>query len=263
MDDPASAALGQVAQRDAQTGYNDAGWDIWPTNYSRFISQIDPDNESVGLFRIGGTITGTSPIYSRFARSFEHASGRDAMYFKLDDAFYSAPAGHAKLIVVYYDSIAGSTWDLRYDAGAGNFKTAKSYTGTGSRTWIRDTTEISDAVMLHNGPGGADFGLVNTDALDDVFHGIEFERGDQTVGSAVPVRSGRSAVHMTGSTIHFAADYAGSTKTVRLFGLNGRVLFEESLTGSLLLIPQCAARGVQICTVHIDGREVFSTKIIH
>ena len=43
MDDLESAAIGQVDQRERQTGYNDAGWDIAEGNYERFLYQIKPD----------------------------------------------------------------------------------------------------------------------------------------------------------------------------------------------------------------------------
>jgi hypothetical protein len=49
--------------------------------------QIDADGTSIPLWRVGGPITNTSSIYSRFARGFEHASGKDAMYFKLHEGF--------------------------------------------------------------------------------------------------------------------------------------------------------------------------------
>jgi len=42
MDDLDSAAMGQVYQRDYQTGYNDAGWNIAEGNIERFMTQIDP-----------------------------------------------------------------------------------------------------------------------------------------------------------------------------------------------------------------------------
>ncbi len=175
MDDPYAATRGQVYQRDSQTGYNDAGWEIWPTNYSRFITQIDPDNDSIGLFRIGGNIDTSSPIYSRFARAFENSSGKNAMYFKLEDGFFSSPAGAVKINVIYYDDVEGSTWQLRYDAGEGNFRTAYTVTCAGSDTWKTESVTLSDAVMLHNGPRGSDFALVNSDSLDDIFHMIEIE----------------------------------------------------------------------------------------
>ncbi|MCK5172335.1 MAG: T9SS C-terminal target domain-containing protein, partial [Planctomycetes bacterium] len=176
MEDLYAATKGQVYQRSSQTGYNDAGWEIWPTNYSRFITQVDPDNESIGLFRIGGTITTGSPIYSRFARAFENSSGKNAMYFKLVDGFFNWPAGEVAVTVIYYDDISGSTWDFKYDAGVGNFKTAYTVTCTGSDTWKTKTVTIPDAVMLNNGPSGSDFALINGDGLDDIFHLVEIER---------------------------------------------------------------------------------------
>jgi len=176
MDDTFAATKGQVYQRDKQTGYNDAGWEIWPTNYSRFISQINPDKESIGLFRIGGNIDTNSPVYSRFARAFENSSGKNAMYFKLEDGFFTAPAGIVTIKVIYYDDINGSAWQLKYDAGIGNFKTAYTVTCSGSDTWKTKTVTLSDAVMLHNGPDGSDFALVNCDKLNDIFHLIEIEK---------------------------------------------------------------------------------------
>lgn len=177
MDDLEAAVQGQVYQRKSQTGYNDAGWEIWPTNYSRFITQVDPDNESIGLFRIGGTIDANSPIYSRFARSFENSTGRNAMYFKLHNDFFTSPADTVTMTVIYYDNHPDSKWELKYDAGDGNFKTAYSVTCTGSKTWKTKTVIVTDAMMLHNGPNGSDFALINSDSLDDIFHMIEIEKG--------------------------------------------------------------------------------------
>ena len=176
MDDTFAATKGQVYQRDRQTGYNDAGWEIWPGNYSRFITQIDPENESIGLFRIGGTLDSHSPVYSRFARSFKKSRGNNAMYFKLQDGFFTSPAKNVKISVIYYDDIKGSTWQLKYDAGAGNFKKAFTVTCTGSDTWKTKTCAVSDAVMQKNGPCGSDFALLNSDNLNDIFHMIEIEK---------------------------------------------------------------------------------------
>lgn len=176
MDDTFAATKGQVYQRDRQTGYNDAGWEIWPGNYSRFITQIDPEKESIGLFRIGGTLDSDSPIYSRFARSFKNSRGNNAMYFKLQDGFFTSEAKQVNISVIYYDDINGSTWQLKYDVGAGNFKTAFVVTCTGSDIWKTKTITLSDAVMLRNGPGGSDFALVNSDSLNDIFHMIEIEK---------------------------------------------------------------------------------------
>ena len=184
MDHLFAAQKGQVWQRDNQTGYNDAGWEIWPTNYARFITQINPDETSIGLFRIGGNIDSTSSIYSRFARSFADSLDRNVMSFEVHENLYTQGADTVKFNIVYYDEYLDSTWEFKYDAGPGNFKTACEVTCTGSKTWKTKEIIVTDAVLLNNGPNGADFALVNNDSLtanadiDDIFHMIELEHSD-------------------------------------------------------------------------------------
>ncbi len=178
MDDLYAAAKGQVYQRRSQTGYNDAGWEIWPGNYARFITQIDPDKTSVGLFRIDGPITEDSPVYSRFARSFENSSGKNAMYFQLQDDLIQKRPDTVIFRVIYFDREKGSEWEFQYDAGENNLKTGKKVTCTGDHTWKTIKISVTDAVLNHNGPHGSDFALLNSDQKDDVFHMIEFEKFD-------------------------------------------------------------------------------------
>jgi hypothetical protein len=203
MGDTFAATKGQVYQRSSQTNFNDAGWEIWPGNYSRFISQIDPDNTSIGLFRIGGPIQTNSPIYCRFARSFENTSGKNAMYFDCHDDLFADTAEQVSLSVIYYDSVSNSTWDLRYDAGTNGFLTALSVTGTGDATWKAVSTTLTNAVMQNNGPNSADFALINTDALDDIFHMIEVQRSARTLAA-------------TNSTL-FYADFSDSQLNTNIF----------------------------------------------
>jgi len=89
MDDVYSATQGQVYQRDSQMGYNDAGWNIEEGNYERWITQINIDLTSIGLFRVRGVINTSSSIYDRFARSFENISGKNTMYFKFNSYVFS------------------------------------------------------------------------------------------------------------------------------------------------------------------------------
>lgn len=178
VDDKNGLLLNQVRQRDTQAGFNDVGWDIWPDNYGRFLYQIDADATSVPLWRVGGPITKISPIYSRFARGFEHASGKDAMYFKLHEGF--SADSHPKVMtvtVVWYDDRAGSSWKLDYDAGQPTMKTAATITGKGDKQWRHETFVLNDAVLRHGGTKGADFALVNTDEQDVAFSLIEVHRG--------------------------------------------------------------------------------------
>jgi hypothetical protein len=179
IDDRRVLAFGQVQQRGDQAGFNDVGWDIWPDNYSRLLEQIDADATSIPRWRIGGPITPTSPIYSRFGRGFEHASGKNALYFRLHDGF-SADAGPKvmSITVVWYDGQEGSSWRLDYDAGAPTMKTALSVTGKGDKQWHHEAVTLRDAVFRHGGTKGADLALVNTDAKDDIFSLIEVHRGE-------------------------------------------------------------------------------------
>ena len=178
VDDKDGLLLNQVRQRDTQKGFNDVGWDIWPDNYGRFLEQIDADATSVPLWRVGGPITKTSPIYSRFARGFEHASGKDAMFFKLHEGFSAdAQPKVMTVTVVWYDAREGSTWKLDYDAGQASMKTAATITGKGDKQWHHETFVLNDAVLRGGGTNGADFALVNTDDRDDAFSLLEVHRG--------------------------------------------------------------------------------------
>ena len=178
IDDRAALLLGQVRQRDTQRGFNDVGWDIWPGNYGRFLHQIDPEATSIPLWRVGGPITKRSPIYSRFARGFEHASGRNALLFQLEEGFSPGDAQQVmSLTVVWHDGTAGSSWRLDYDAGPAGMKTALAVTGRGDGQWHHETVTVEDAVLRRGGPRGADFALVNTDDRDDTFSLLEVHRG--------------------------------------------------------------------------------------
>ncbi|MFD0778336.1 T9SS C-terminal target domain-containing protein [Flavobacterium myungsuense] len=108
IDDPIAVVRGQVFQREDQEFYNDAGWDICEGNIERFMTQIDPDATSIGLFRVRGPITSTSSKYDRFARSFENSTGKNTMYFQLHNEL---PANNKllKFTIIWLDKNAGST----------------------------------------------------------------------------------------------------------------------------------------------------------
>ena len=151
------------------------------------LYQINADETSIPLWRVGGPITPTSSIYSRFAHGFEHASGKNAMYFKLHDGF--SKDAHPKVMsitVVWYDAQAGSTWKLDYDAGTPTMKTALTVTGKGDKKWHHEVVTLRDAVFRHGGIKGADLALVNTDANDDIFSLIEVHRGEPELPALRP-----------------------------------------------------------------------------
>src|SRR5262249_46501738 len=145
---------GQANQRNTQHGLNDAGWEVLDGNYERFLHQIDPEATSVGWWRVGGDVTPATPAYARFARGFEHASGRDAVYFDLKDTLFSGSppeTTHAvTLRIVYYDNGSGQ-WALHYDAMGQPDKTACVVTKTDTGTWKEKLVTLSDARFGNGG----------------------------------------------------------------------------------------------------------------
>ncbi|MCK4920212.1 MAG: hypothetical protein KAS71_04150, partial [Bacteroidales bacterium] len=170
MGDPEKATGGGMINRKRQD-YNDAGWKILTGNYQQHLSQINPEETSIGLWHVDKS------VYGRFARSFEHASGRDTMYFQLHKDMFDGSADTVTFIVRYLDKENGSTWSFAYDAGEAALNTAYSITCNGSGTWKTQTVTVPDAVLNRNGPLGADIALINTDGKDDIFHMIEVEKG--------------------------------------------------------------------------------------
>lgn len=172
MDDLEAATLGQVAQRDRQKGFNDAGWQIVPGNYERFLTQIDPESTSVGLWRINGPLTTSSHPHDRFARGFDHASGKDTLLFGIHDELLPSVGQRVQLSVEYLDRGTGQ-FALQYDAVGNSRKTAFTVTKTNTNTWKTRSVEVTDWVFGNHGPSGADLMLVNLDSDDDIFHGVE------------------------------------------------------------------------------------------
>ena len=183
MDHLTAATWGQVVQRRDQNGFNDAGWKIWPGNYERFITQVDPDNTSLGLWRVRGNLTTSSHPFDRFGRRFDSATGRNTMYFDVNDRLTPNPGQNIELSVVYLDSGTGQ-FALKYDAVGNSQKTAFTVTKANSNTWKTNSVVVTDWVFGNNGPNGADLMLANVDSNNDTFHSIELIKlADVNVGT--------------------------------------------------------------------------------
>ena len=115
--------------------------------------------------------------YGRFARGFDVAGGKNAMYFALADRFFGKRAAGARPVearVVYFDSGRGS-WALKYDA-AGGEKTALEIRKTDSGRWKEARVKLADAYLGHRCPHGTDLVLVNTSKENTLFHMVELAR---------------------------------------------------------------------------------------
>ncbi len=190
MDDLTGATMGSVAQRDdnpGMIGFNDAGWKIHPGNYDRFITQLNPDGTSKGLWRVRGTLTASSHHYDRFARRSDHASGKDTMYFDINDNLLPSVGQRVQLNVTYLDRGTGQ-FKLLYDAVGNSQKRAFTVTKTGGDNWVTKSVVVTDWLFGNHGPDGCDLQLVNlaTDANnpDTIFHGLEvIKLADVNVGT--------------------------------------------------------------------------------
>ena len=155
LDDPEKATAGGMVNR-KRMGYNDVGWGILPGNYSRFLTQIDPGSGDVGFWNVDKT------IYGRFARSFEHESGKKQMRFRLHEAF---KADALEVSVTYLDRGQGS-WSL----GVSGQTDKKMIRNSGSGEWKTMMVDVSRAALRN-----AEL-LLNYEGGDDtVFHMIEID----------------------------------------------------------------------------------------
>ena len=231
LEDPTFVTAGQVSQRENQEFYNDAGWEICEGNIERFMTQINPDGTSIGLFRVRGPITSTSSKYDRFARSFENSTGKNTMYFKFDSEVFTNPFPKSLTFkIIWLDKTAGSSWAFRYKSVSGS-KDAVQVTGLGDNTWKEVNFTVTDAVIDRTGVNGSDFTLVNTDAVDDIFNGIEvgIERTTLSVGSNTILPTDFVPYfkqNQFNATINFKTN---SKANIKLFNINGSLMISEDI----------------------------------
>ena len=192
MDDVYAATKGQVYQRSSQTGFNDAGWAIEEGNYERWISQINPDSTSIGLFRVRGVINSSSSKYDRFARSFQKSSNKNNFYFKFhQNVFALAAPDSISIKITWLDKTPNSTWAFKYYDSSG-LKTAVNVSGSGDNQWKIVNVTLFNPLINQGGLLGSDFMLVNTDSIDDIFHGIEADITRKTASPFFYYRSRQS-----------------------------------------------------------------------
>ena len=262
IDDPIAVVKGQVFQREDQNFYNDAGWEIAEGNIERFMTQINPDATSIGLFRVRGPITATSSKYDRFARSFENSSSKNIMYFKFDTEVFTNPNPTSLTFkIIWLDKTEGSTWAFRYKSVSGP-KNAVQVTGTGSNTWKEVNFTLTDAVIDRTGVNGSDFTLVNTDTIDDIFNGIEVGIERTTLSVSNNTMQPNDFVpyfkqNQFDATINFKTN---SKANIKLFNLNGSLMISEDIIlnaganffSKTLTFPS----GIYIAVLESEGQSV-------
>ncbi|MBC8374169.1 MAG: hypothetical protein H8E53_11280 [Planctomycetes bacterium] len=169
--DPPKALGGGMMNRQ-RDNYNDVGWGILRGNYWRFLEQIDPDQTSVGYWHVGPK----EHIFSRFARGFQHSTGKKAMRFRLDKQFFggSKRRQSARLRVVYLDQGTGA-WSLVYQTPTGPVAAMK-VTCRNTGKWADKQITVTNAIFTGSLPGGADLTCQWLGGDDTIFHLIELTR---------------------------------------------------------------------------------------
>lgn len=169
LGDPEKAIGDGMLNRKRQD-YNDVGWGIHPGNYSRFITQIDPETTSFGWWHKGPT----ESIYSQFSRSINTDNPSKAIYFDIDDNFLGKSTSIQVRIVWLDEGFA--EWSLYYDAINSKNKKALSVRNTDSGIWKESTVTLDDALFNNRGERKADI-IIRTDGQSrTIFHMIEVDK---------------------------------------------------------------------------------------
>ena len=138
---------------------SDVCWRCWPTNYGRYLTQLNPLQNSVGWWQQGPL----DQAYGRFARGLHHATGREQITVVAEKGLN---LHNATVSVVYLDR--GGRWSLSLGSGT-NRKVVLNVNVTGTPTGRWQTVKA----MVENVRGGWEFRLWSPDKTDIVFSLLE------------------------------------------------------------------------------------------
>ena len=162
---PHKTANGSVVS----VGLNDACYRVWPGNYERFLTQLDVDSTSFGVWRVGPK----DEIFGRYARVVAQKAGSSTgtlFFFKVtDNVFESISAAYAR-VVYFNEQGSDRSWSLWYSKKGGKCVTAGSVTnGAGNQSnighWVEARFQLKDAELgTGHGScqGGADITVVDS-----------------------------------------------------------------------------------------------------
>ncbi|WP_158638308.1 T9SS type A sorting domain-containing protein [Panacibacter ginsenosidivorans] len=217
-----NSAMGGEMDNIAAKGTNDVGWKIFPGNYERFLHQINPNETSVGYWNV--TSAEPNTVYGRFARGFDLAKGKDALYFDVEDAFlHNAPLDAAYPVAVeitYLDRGTGK-WQLFYDAKGNPAKGSIDVTCTNTNKWKKVSVTLSDAYFGNMGANGADLYIKNMGSENVIFTLVELSRSSNGVTGSNLFYSG---------PLTFDTVCVNSTPAAQQLSISGQLLNSTAVT---------------------------------
>ena len=176
------------------TGINDVGWGIFQGNYDRYLHQVSANETSVGYWNVQSA--DPNSMYGRFARGFDVASGKNALYFDVDNTFLNnAPlnGSYAVMIEVTYLDNGSGSWQLFYDSKSNSNQYSIAVTCTNSGLWKKASVTLKDAYFGNRGDKGADFYIKSTNSENVIFSVVELTRPNTQDGSGAGLSA--SALH--------------------------------------------------------------------
>lgn len=237
---------------------NDVGYQLIARNYSRFITQINPNNSSVGWWRVGPT----NQPYGRYARGFENATGKNRMSFDLDDNFFvNTPTNKSiEVKIIYLDEGRGQ-FSFRYNSTTNTDKVALIFTKTDTKRWVEATLKIEDGEFLNKGINNSDFSVVNEDTEDDIFHLIEIKRITPISSVMNPYEDNQSIFYNTRNSV-LKWDEASGLERIVVYDLVAKFVKEYSTSGMNAVNISSLKRGIYIIRCFQNARPVINKKII-
>ena len=156
---------------------NDVNYNVYRGNYGKYLTQYNSNQTSQSYFRIGSK----NQPYGRYARGFNSAEGKNAIFLNIDNKFFGgSPLDgdyNVTIKVIYFDQGFGS-WQLKYDSKLNSQKIAYTQTNTNTGIWKEKIINVNDAYFGDRGENNSDIILFNNDTKDEIFHLVEVIRAE-------------------------------------------------------------------------------------
>lgn len=237
-------------------GINDVGWYLLPGNYERFLHQVDANATSAGYWNVDSE--NPNVMYGRFARGFDLANGKNALYFDVEDNFLrNKPLDGAYSVTVevtYYDN-GGGSWQLFYDAKSGSNKASVSVTCGNTKTWKKKAITLSDAYFGNRCNRISDFYIKSTNSKNVIFSIVELSRPQQSAKGFIATSLNSFdtvCINSTAPPKSFVLNASGLDGSVVKIGPKTGYIFSKSTDGPYASILKFNDYGKEInATIYV------------
>ena len=237
---------------------NDVGYELIARNYSRFITQIDANNTSVGWWRVGPT----DQPYGRYARGFENASNKNRMSFDLDDNFFlNSPTNKSIEVKIIYLDSGTEQFSFRYNSSTDKDKIAQIFTKTDTKRWVEKIVKIDDGEFLNKGVNSSDFSLVNEDTEDDIFHLIEIKKA-LAISSVINHNEEKNSIVYDHRNSVLQWSNTSTIERIVVYDIAGKAVREYSTANLNTINISPLKSGMYVIRCFQNARAVINQKII-